>query len=338
MVALYVTSLEGAAGKTSICAGLGKHLVDDGKRVAFIKPVVAGDEDPAVANTGGDAAFVKRVLALDDPLENICPVVSAHDKLPDKIKEAYSKVSRDKDVVIIESGWGQGQSYYEIVKALDARAIIVGDYSKEIDEARLINNGKGLGGHLLGVVANKVPRSKVDYISNHLSAQLGEAGTNVLAVLPEDRILSTLTIGELAEHIQGEILNCVDKSAELLENFMLGAMYVDSGLEYFGRKANKAVVVRGDRPDIQLAALETSTRCLVLSGNMTPIHAVLHGAKDKGIPIVLARGDTMATVVAIENALDEVRFGQEKKLSRLIEIMERLFNFQVAYGELSLAD
>ena len=216
-------------------------------------------------------------------------------------------------------------------KALEAKI-------KEIDEAKLINNGKGLGGHLLGVVANKVPRSKVDYISNHLSAQLGEAGTNVLAVLPEDRILSTLTIGELAEHIQGEILNCVDKSAELLENFMLGAMYVDSGLEYFGRKANKAVVVRGDRPDIQLAALETSTRCLVLSGNMTPIHAVLHGAKDKGIPIVLARGDTMATVVAIENALDEVRFGQEKKLSRLIEIMERLFNFQVAYGELSLAD
>jgi len=157
-------------------------------------------------------------------------------------------------------------------------------------------------------------------------------------VLPEDRALFTLTIGELAERIQGEILNSAEKSAELAENFMLGAMCVDPCPEYFGRKANKVVVVSGERPDMQLAALETSTRCLVLSGNTAPIPAVLSRAEDKKIPIILAKGDTAALVMSIEDALGKTRFHQEKKLPKLTEIMEQHFNFQAVYKGLGLAD
>jgi BioD-like phosphotransacetylase family protein len=174
-------------------------------------------------------------------------------------------------------------------------------------------------------------------VRNELSTQLGEVGINILGVLPEDRTLFTLTVGELAEHIQGEILNSAEKSVELVENFMLGAMCVDPGPEYFGRKANKAVVVRGERPDMQLAALETSIRCLVLSGNTAPIPPVLYGAQDKEIPIILTKGDTIATVMSIEDALSKTRFNQEKKLPKLTEIMEQHFNFQALYQGLSLA-
>jgi len=156
-------------------------------------------------------------------------------------------------------------------------------------------------------------------------------------VLPEDRILFSLTIGELAEHIKGEILNNAGKSAEVVENFMLGAMTVDSGLDYFGRKANKAVVVRGERPDMQLAALETATKCLVLSGGVSPSYAVLRRAQDKGIPIILTKGDTISTVNSIELALGKTRFNQVEKLSRLSEITEQRFNFQAVYKALGLA-
>ena len=41
MVALYVTSLERGIGKTAVCAGLGKHLLSDGKKIGFFKPVIA---------------------------------------------------------------------------------------------------------------------------------------------------------------------------------------------------------------------------------------------------------------------------------------------------------
>ncbi|MFC1902062.1 DRTGG domain-containing protein, partial [Chloroflexota bacterium] len=147
---------------------------------------------------------------------------------------------------------------------------------------------------------------------------------NVLGVIPEDRALLALTVGELADTIQGKILNNAEKAAELVENFMLGAMVVDSGLDYFGRKDNKAAVVRQDRPDMQLAALETSTRCLVLSGgNEPPAYNVLEKAENRGIPIIATEAATGDIVASIDAALGQGRFTEEKKLPRLAEILRQ---------------
>jgi len=327
LVALYVTSLETGAGKTAVCAGIGKHLLADGKRIAFFKPIIAKNKE----GVDSDTVFMKHILALEEPVDLLCPVISDERNLIGRIKEAYTKVSSGKDVVIVE-----GRGELSIIEALDARVIIVESYSGELSKAK-INRYKDFGKYLLGVVLNKVPKSQAEHVSGEMSAQFGEAGVNMLGVLPEDRALFTLTIGELAEHIQGEILNSTEKSAELAENFMLGAMVVDPGPEYFGRKANKAVIIRSERPDMQLAALETSTRCLVLSGNTSPIPDVLKRAEDKKIPIILAAGDTAALVMSIEDALGKTRFHQAKKVSKLSEIMEQHFNFQAVYKGLGLA-
>jgi BioD-like phosphotransacetylase family protein len=274
---------------------------------------------------------MKHIFALEEPVESLCPVISDESNLSSRIKEAYARISPGKDVVIVEGGCEKS-----IIEALDARVIVVEGYSGELSGAK-INSYKDLGEYLLGAVLNKVPRNQTEHVYDEMSTQFDEAGINILGVLPEDRALFTLTIGELAEYIQGEILNSAEKSAELAENFMLGAMVVDPGPEYFGRKANKVVVVRGNRPDMQLAALETSTRCLVLSGNTPPIPDVLYRAENKKTPIILAKGDTTALVESIEDALGKTRFHQEEKLPKLTEIMEQHFNFQALYGELGLS-
>jgi len=327
VVALYVTSLEAGAGKTAVCAGIGKHLLADGKKIGFVKPIMAKEAE----GVDGDAVFIKHIFALEEPVESLYPVFNDESNPRSGIKEAYTKVSSGKDVVMVE-----GRDELSIVEVLDARVIVVESYSGTLSKPR-IDSYKAFGEYLIGVVINKVPRSQAEQVSTEMSTHFGDAGIDILGVLPEDRALFTLTIGEMAEHIQGEMLNCTEKSAELVENFMLGAMVVDPGPEYFSRKANKAVVVRGDRPDMQLAALETSTRCLVLSGNTSPISDVLHRAEDKKIPIILAKGDTTATVMSIEDALGETRFNQEKKLPRLTEIMEQHFNFPALYRGLGLA-
>jgi len=331
LAALYVTSPYAGAGKTAVCAGLGRHLKDDGKKVGFFKPIIAEIKSPEAIDS--DTQFMKQVLALREPVNSLCPVIEGKD-ITREIKQAYTKVSKGKEVVIVEGVWRQrpggkpAEASYEVAKALDARVIIVEPYSEKLSAAML--DYKDFSEYLLGVVVNKTPRSR-------LSAQLGKGEVNILGVLPEDRMLLGLTVGELAEHIQGEILNGAEKSSEMVESFMLGAMTVDSGLDYFGRKDNKAVVVSGDRPDMQLAALETSTRCLVVSGGVAPIHTVLRSASDKGIPIILTKDDINSTVSSIELALGKGKFNQAKKLSRLSEIMERQFNFQALYKGLGLA-
>ena len=325
MTVLYVTSLAEGTGKTTICAGLAKHLLSSSKKVGFLKPIVA----EKVGGSDSDALFMKQVLSLDEPLDNICPVISGQDNVANRIRKAYDLVSPGKDVVIVE-----GMCERSIVEALDAKTIIVEDYSKE-SKAKLGNGYKDFGEYLLGVVLNKVPLSRLDSVST--DSQFREAGINILGVLPEDRVLFTLSVGELAEYLQGEILNSAEKSGELVENFMLGAMTVDPGPEYFGRKANKAVVVKGGRPDMQMAALETSVRCLILSGNIAPIPAVRHRAKEKNVPIIVVKSDTMATVMATEEALNRTRLNQAKKLPKLTEIMEKHFSFQNVYQGLGLA-
>jgi len=337
LAALYVTSVEKGSGKTAVCAGLGKHLLSDGKKIGFFKPLITATKNPPKKGIDSDVAFIKQLFALEEPVDLLCPVFSDASKLRNKIKEAYAKISQGKDVVIIEGISDQSQAARDVVEALDARVIIVESYSEE--SLKAMNSYKDFGEHLLGIVLNKVPRSRVEQVRSATSAQFGQAGVNILGVLPEDRALFTLTIGELAECIQGEILSGAEKSAELAENIMLGALCVDPGPDYFGRKANKVVVVRSERPDMQLAALETSTRCLVLTGDAAaPQSAVLDRAEEKNVPIILARDDTTAIVANIEDALGKTRFNEGNKLPKLSEIMEQHFNFQAVYKGLGLAD
>jgi len=335
LVALYISSLERGSGKTAVGAGLGKHLLSDGKKIGFFKPVIADSKNPPMEGTDSDAAFMKYLFALEEPADLLCPVFSRRGNLGSRIKEAYAKVSQGKDVVIVEGIADQSQASGDIVEALDAKVVIVEGYSKELLKA--IDSYKDFGEYLLGIVLNKVPRSRVEHVRGEASTQFDKAGVDILGVLPEDRALFTLTVGELAERIQGEILSGAEKSAELAENIMLGAMCVDPGPDYFARKTNKVVVVRSERPDMQLAALQTSTRCLVLAGDTAPKSDVLYMAEEKNVPVVLARGDITAIVTIIEDALGKTRFNEENKLPKLSEIMEQHFNFQTVYKGLGLA-
>jgi len=340
LAALYVTSLTEGTGKTTICTGLAKHYLGDGKKIGFFKPIIADIKNPPEASDK-DAGFIKRILSLEEPLEYLCPVSSDRDNLANSIKEYYTRVAHNKDLVIIEGVWRQrpganpSNACYEIVEALDARVIFIENYSAEASKEKLINIYKDFGEYALGVIVNKVPLNRLASVST--DSQFSEAGINILGALPEDRTLFSLSVGEIAENLQGEILNSVEKSDDLVENFMLGATIVDSGPEYFSRKVNKAVVVKSERPDMQMAALETSTKCLITDKNTTLIPTVKERAKDKNVPIIIANGDNMTTVRAIEKALDKARFNNKKKLTKITEIMENHFSFQALSQELKLS-
>jgi BioD-like phosphotransacetylase family protein len=96
-----------------------------------------------------------------------------------------------------------------------------------------------------------------------------------------------------------------------------------------------AVVTGGDRADIQLAALETSTQCLILTGHLAPQPFIVSRAEDLEIPILSVDLDTLATVEIIDRAFGQVRlqepikiscarelFGHHCEIDRLISLLE----------------
>ena len=304
MGVISIVSAEKAAGKTTICAGLGKYLMADGKKVGYLKTPTSDKGD-----TDSDAAFMRRVLGISDDVN-----------APDIIK--------DRDVVLVEGTLGPSagdsvsQATYSAAKEMKAKAIAVEAYSGQASD--FVDSYQGFGDNLLGVIINKVPQSQLKSTGEKAGAEFGAVGINVLGVIPENRALLAMTVGELAENIKGKILNSTEKSAELVEDYMLGAMVVDSGLDYFGRKSNKAAIIRQDRPDMQLAALETPTRCLVLSGNgEAPAYNVLQKAEIRSIPIISTETETDDIVGIIEDALSKAKLEQENKLPILTEMVKQ---------------
>ncbi|MEE9584979.1 MAG: DRTGG domain-containing protein, partial [Candidatus Brocadiales bacterium] len=195
---------------------------------------------------------------------------------------------------------------------------------------------KVLGEGLIGVIFNLVPHGKLEHIKEVVSPYLRSKGVDTLGVIQKDPLIGALPVREMVKALRGEIVTGEEKLDELVEHFMVGAMSMESALRYFRRVANKAVVTGGDRSDIQLAALETPTKCLVLTGGFYPNDAILSRAKETGTPVVVVKKDTAWAVEVCESLASHLQRWSEVKLPRLKEVTEREIDFSLLYKKLGL--
>ena len=355
MATLYVTSTETFSGKSALCVGLAKRMQRDGYRIGYMKPVSTGIR-LAAGLVDEDAEFFKKTFALPDALEDMAPVgiaprmVEAILKGEDdtdflaRLRAAFERVSEGRDVVVLEGGCNFREGYLvglptpQVGDLLNARELAVIKYNDDLqvlDDA--LTSQMRLGESLIGVVVNAVPRPHMPFVQEVVKPGLEARGVRVLAVLPRERLLLSISVNELAEFLSGRILCCADKADELVEHLMVGAMSVDSALTYFRRKPNKAVITGGDRPDIQLAALETSTKCLILTGNLRPSPIIVGRAEEVGVPMILVRQDTLTAVEVIERFFGKTRFHLAKKIQRFEEMLEDRFDYELLYAALGLS-
>ena len=141
-------------------------------------------------------------------------------------------------------------------------------------------------------------------------------GIRTLGVVPEDRKLVSSTIDQIVEHLDGRYLEGSEYGDRIIEHFLVGGMGLDSGTLYFGIREDKAVIVRGDRPDIQMAALHTPTSCLILTNGTEPLEYIVHEAELEEVPIVIADTDTLDTMKALRTLQERVRFDHPDKVER----------------------
>ena len=92
----------------------------------------------------------------------------------------------------------------------------------------------------------------------------------------------------------------------------------------------------GDRADIQLAALETSTTCLILTGNLRPSPLIVKQADEFGVAVLLVRTSTLQTVEAIEGIFGKTRLGQPAKLQQFEALLAEHVDLERLYRALDL--
>jgi len=353
MKALYIASQETFSGKSAVCAGLGYRLIDDGFTIGYMKPVSTTAKYVRGQVVDEDAEFMRQALALREASDDIAPIgltirhveqilAGNGEDYATRLKEAFGRVSKGKDVVLLEGTSGicegsiVGLTASDVIELLDAEVVLTVRYVNDLVVDAALGWKKQLGERLVGVVINAVPHGRIAFVEESVVPFLKNADIATLAVLPQERVLLSISVGELAESLGGEILNSPERSDELVENLMVGAMSVDSALSYFRRKPNKAVFTGGDRPDIQLAALETSTKCLILTGNLQPNPIILARAEEMEVPMILVKHDTLSAVEITEQFFGRIRFHQPQKIKRFVDLLAERFDFDTLYGALGL--
>ena len=151
---IFITGTGTDIGKTYVTALLVKKLTEAGIDTAYFKAAVSGnDRDENGRLIPGDAAFVKKISGISQPLDTMCPYVYEQAVSPhlasksegspveiDVVKARYEKLCREHGYVVCEGSGG-------IVCPIryDDKKIMLEDIIKELDLQTLIVADAGLG-------------------------------------------------------------------------------------------------------------------------------------------------------------------------------------------------
>lgn len=338
---LVIGSTESYSGKSAVLLGVGLQLQAAGMDIGFGKPMGSSTGDD---ETDPDLDFIVATLGL--PAARFYPpsvslteaTVAARLALNGQAPARYSLQGytehRGEDLLLLEGpgnlteGTLLSLSVYHMATDIDAAVLLVTRYDSLLLVDRLLAAKAQLGERLVGVIINDVPTDAADACAELARPFLEKQGISVLALLPRSPIMRSITVREIVARLKAEVLCCPNRLDLMVETLTIGAMNVNSALRYFRKATNMAVVTGGDRTDIQFAALETSTQCLVLTGQIPPSSEILERASDLEVPIVSVDSDTLSTVERIDELFGQVRLHEPIKVQCIQDLIATHFDME----------
>lgn len=323
MKSLYLLGTAPGCGKTALAVGLAQKLRDEGFTVGYFKPV--GSVPTGYRRVDEDAALMDALLGMGMPPEKLTLVsagpyyLTRYEEagtLLEEVRETYRQASEGRDVMLIE-GPGRphlmltlGLDAISLARHLEAQTILVSRVENDFSVDRALLFAQYLaarGVPLVGVLFNNVPRPLLDKTRGVYAPLIEREGIRVLGTLPCRPEISAPTVEEFADVLAGEILVGEEHLDNLVEEIMIGAMTLESALGYLRRAPRKALITGGDRTDMCMAALETDTAVLILTGGLFPNVNVLARAAERGVPVMLVHYDTYTTVQKLQEVARKIK-------------------------------
>jgi hypothetical protein len=204
--------------------------------------------------------------------------------------------------VVLEAPAG---SVRALAAALGARVLAIGTQGAAVVDVR--------EGAVVGTVLTRVPAS---------AAADAASRAGVLAVWAEDRVLAAPSVADIAAALDAEWLGGRG-GRHAVDRVMIGTVASDAAEPYFAERQRTCVVTRFDKTDIQLAALLTDLRCLVITGGGDPSPYLLDRVTQEDVAVLRTKGSTPESVRAIEGLYTLSRFDGEGKLQRAVELLDQ---------------
>nr|WP_199314710.1 MULTISPECIES: phosphotransacetylase family protein [unclassified Desertifilum] len=350
---LIVGSVEAYSGKSAAILGLALQFQEQGLTIAYGKPLGTCFNVQDASLMDADVEFVAQTLAL--PPQRLRPTLVCLDqKTIDRrlsgedatdypaLLEKY-RHQADGDLVLLEGpgtldeGSLFGLSLLQVAEILDAPVLLVSRFDPVLTADLLLAAKRRLGDRLLGVLINDIRTDRLEMFDRDHKPFLEAQGVRVFGRLPRSQLLRSVSVEELVHQLKAQVLCRPDRLNLMVESLRIGAMNVNSALKYFRKGRNMAVVTGGDRTDIQLAALETSTQCLVLTGQIPPSDLILSRAEELEIPILSVDLDTLTTVEIIDQTFGKVRVNEPLKVDCIRQMMAEELELDRLLAQLDLA-
>ncbi len=347
---LFVAATQQNDGKTTTALGLFAALRKRIGRIGFIKPVGQRFEEVDGKRIDEDTVLIDETFGVHTPLEAMSPIAvepdftrkyieqANNDVLVRRIQNSFDRAAWEKDFVIIEGTGHAGVgsvfdlSNARVAKLLGSKVILVtkGGIGKPIDEVAL---NKALfdreGVELMGVILNKVLPDKFETVRDFARRGFDRLGIDLLGCLPSEPILANPTLGQICKTIKGAFLNARERSRRRVKKVIIGAMNSSHVMEHF--KPGTLVITPGDREDVILAALSTSSIAemdgqaiagLVLSGDLTPSKPLLELVRHSNLPVITSPQDSYSVASGIHSMTVKTLPGDVEKIDKIQTMIE----------------
>ncbi len=350
MKKIFIAATKQNDGKTTVSLGLITNFKDRFKKIGFIKPIGQRYLEEEGQKIDEDSLLIEEVCGIKCGLKDMSPIAvekgftERYIARPDKnsisaqIKQAFERVSRKQDLVVIEGTGHAGvgsvfdHSNAYVAKLLGSKVIIVssGGIGRPIDEI-VLNKAlfDQMGDKVLGVIVNKVLPKKLEKISRLGRKGLKRQGINVLGVLPYDQMLSYPTLEQILEETDFELLSGNAYLENPTSRVIVGAMHPRDAIKYI--VDDSLLITPGDREDMINMALncyrEQDKERLKVSGIILTgvtildksIMDLLNSAK---IPVLYAKADTYTVAADIHGLTVKLRPRDTSKINAVVKLFK----------------
>ena len=307
MSVLFVTSTGAGSGKTFFSYSLSQSLINQNKIVDLVHLV------PDQQNDLFDGNYVPDLLP-----SKILPV--------SQFNSFFQEIDQSISLIVKVSDQISRDDLKNLVQNSQGKIVSLLDFSNCVDH---IDHLLGLGDQLAGVVINFVTKYGEFKLSEDILPAFLKANISVLGTIPENRTLLSLSVQQISDILGAKFFNGNDYSNQLVEHYMVGGFGMDPGEMIFNTLDDKAVIVRGDRPDVQMSALSTEMSCFIMTGGLEPIEYVKYEANEEQVPVLVVDSNTLDTMDRINEIQNFSKFDHPKKLNVGCELVTDNFNFEV---------
>ncbi|NMD42652.1 MAG: phosphotransacetylase family protein [Firmicutes bacterium] len=328
-------------GKTAAALGIGLKLADEGLKISYFKPL--GFQKGITKKEDDDVLLMREVFNLPFSSKVISPVtLNPHylsglqhkepQNLLAELDRSFERLGENCDVLLIdgsiapEIGFNQGLDDFSLAERWNAAVLYVLKAENDFDLDRGLFywefwNCRKID--LLGTLLNNISRTQLDKTRGVYQPLLEKKELPVLGIIPRQAEIAAPTVAEFNSTLNGEILAAPDQMNRVVEEVVIGTMTIECALGYLRRAPNKALITGGDRSDLALTALETSTSAIIFTGGLYPNVRVLARAEEKGVPVILVHEDTFTTVENLHNVYRSIHPDNATAIKIVRKVIEK---------------